>query len=302
MKKICKSIYSKPKIFARTFWNSLTKPLYYKDINSAKFSFSLKYLLSLFLLISFIVGVSISARILGFISQTPKFVESTKTFMVETYPKELKLALKENKITTNVKEPYFVDLAEDKKASIKPFTHFVAISTKGSAEDVKSLDSLLLLTGDSLIVSEGTASGSYRVVSLNNVLTKIPNGVSMDKTLFTSILDKFTPYVLKILPRIIIGVSLLILIFYPLLRGTFGFIFQAVFLLPAALVLFIGAKIAKKNLSFKKTYQMSLHGATIPVTLSFVFGFSGLYPYLSVISWLAFFVFMFVVVSKLDKT
>ncbi len=290
----------KVKIFTRTFWNSLTKPSYYKDINEAKFSFSFKYLLSLFLLVSFIVGVSISARTLGFISQTPKFVESTKSFMVETYPKELKLTLKEGKITTNVKEPYFVDLAENKKASIEPFKHFIAISTKGNPEDIKNLDSLFLVTGDNLIVSEGSASGGYKVISLNNALFKIPNGISLDKLLFTSILDKFTPYALKILPRIIVGISLLILLLYPLLRGTFGFIFQTVFLLPAALILFIGAKIAKRKLSFAKMYQMSLHGATIPVILSFIFGFSGLYPYVSIVSWLAFFVFMLVVISKLD--
>lgn len=71
-------------------------------------------------------------------------------------------------------------------------------------------------------------------------------------------------------------------------------------LLLPSLILFVGAKIAKRKLSFAKTYQMSLHGATIPVTLSFLFGFSGLNPYVSIASWLAFFVFMFVVISKLD--
>jgi hypothetical protein len=301
MKKICSRICSKPKIFARTYWKSLTKPFYYKDIIDAKFSFSLKYIFSLFLLVSFILGLSKAVGTLGYVSQIPKFVETTKSFMVETYPKELKLTLKENKITTNVKEPYFIDLSQNNKAAIAPFAHFIAINTKGSSEEVKNLDSLFLLTADNLVVSEGTASGSYRVVSLASTLSKIPNGVSMDKTLFTGILDKFTPYVLKVLPRIVIGISLLILIFYPLIRGTFGFIFQAVFLLPAALVLFIGVKILKKNISFAKTYQMSLHGVTIPVTLSFIFGFSGLYPYISIASWLAFFVFMFVVISKLDK-
>jgi hypothetical protein len=302
MKKILSNFFAKPKIFARTFWNSLTKPSYYKDIKDAKFSFSFKYLLFLFLAISFIIGLSLSVRILGFTSQTPKIVESIKGFLVETYPKELKLTLKENKITTNVKEPYFIDLKEGNKAAIEPFKHFIAISTKGNSEDVKKLDSLFLVTSDNLVVSEGTASGSYRVISLATTLSKIPNGISMDKTLFTSILDMFTPYVLRVLPRIIIGIAILILIFYPLFRGTFGFIFEAIFLLPAALVLFIGAKILKKNLSFAKTYQMSLHGATIPVTLSFVFGFSGLYPYVSIASWIAFFVFMFITVSKLDRS
>ena len=290
------------KTFIKTFKRSLTEPSYYQDILTAKLSFSFKYLFALLFFVSLIVGVSLSIKILKLIPQTPKFVESTKSFMVETYPKELKLTLKEGKITTNVKEPYFIDLAEDKKAAIKPFKHFIAISTKGNPEDVKSLDSLFLLTGENLIVSEGTASGNYRVVSLNNVLSKIPNGVSMDKTLFTGVLDKFTPYVLKTLPRIIIGISILILIFYPLLRGTFGFIFEAIFLLPASFVLFVGAKVLKKNLSFAKMYQMSLHGATVPVTLSFIFGFSGLNPYISIASWLAFFVFMFVVVSKLEKS
>ena len=291
----------KIKTLIRTFWQSLTNPSYYRDILSAKLSFSIKYLFALLFFISLIVGVNLSIKISRFIPQVPKFVESTKGFMIETYPKELKLTLKDSKITTNVKEPYFIDLKEDKKAAIEPFKHFIVISTKGNAEDAKNLDSLFYVTADSLIVSEGGGSGNYRVVSLNEVLSKIPNGVSMDKTLFVSVLDMSTPYVLKTLPRIIIAISIAILIFYPILRGTFGFIYQVIFLLPAALVLFIGAKMAKRNLTFAKTYQMSLHGATIPVTLSFLLGFSGLYFYVSIASWLAFFVFMFVVISKLDS-
>jgi len=45
--------------------------------------------------------------------------------MIQTYPAELKLTLKENKITTNVKEPYFIDLAEGNKEAIAPFSHFI---------------------------------------------------------------------------------------------------------------------------------------------------------------------------------
>ena len=280
----------KIKTFKRIFWNSLTKPSYYKDIIEAKFSFSFKYLLSLFLLTSFIIGVSLSVRVLNFISQSPKFVESTKAFMVETYPKELKLTLKEGKIVTNVKEPYFINLPENNK---------IAISTKGKAEDIKNLKALFLLTSDSLVISDNV--DSYKVIPLSETLAKIPNGVAMDKTLFVSILDQFAPYALKSLPKIIIAISILILIFYPLIRGVFGFVFEALFLLPATLVLFVGVKILKKKLTFAKTYQMSLHGATIPILISFLL--SGLvvaYPFVSIISWLAFFVFMFVVISKLS--
>ncbi len=302
MRIFFKAILRKPKTFARTYWKSLTNPSYYKDIKEAKLSFSIKYLFFLFLIVSFIVGLGISLRILGFISQSPKFVGDTKNFVIETYPDELKLTLKENKITTNVKEPYFIDLKEDKKTSIQPFDHLITINTKGKAEDIKEYDSLFLITADNLIVSEGSPSASYRVVPLNEALSKIPNGISMDKTLFTSVLESFTPYLIKFLPRIIVAISLLVLILYPFLRGTFGFIFQVIFLLPISLLLFILVKILKKNLSFAKTYQMSLHGATIPVTLSFIFTFPSLYPLITIVSWLVFFVFMFLVISKLDKS
>ncbi len=297
-----KKITSKPKIFAKTFWKSLTNPSYYKDILEAKKSFSFKYLFSLFFVTSLIVGITISVRMLRVVPQTPKFVETVKTFLVETYPKELKLTLKENKITTNVKEPYFINLKEEQKAAIAPFEHLVVIDTKASPEKIQELNSLFLVNSENLVISDGSVSGSYKVVPLNETLAKIPNGVSMDKTLFTSILEKMSPYFLKILPRIIIGISIAILLLYAPLRGGISFLVEILILLPLSLILFLAAKVLKKKITFSKTYQMSLHGATIPVTLSFLFGFTGLYPYMMLISWLAFFIFMFVVVSKLDKS
>lgn len=302
MKKKIKGIFSKPRVFAVTFWKSLTKPSYYKDIKEAKLSFSLKYLFTLFILTSFIIGLGISVRMLRLVTESPKFLESTKGFILETYPDELKLTLKEGKITTNVKEPYFIDLAEDKKVTITPFEHLIAIDTKADSEEIKNLNSLLLITDDDLVIWEGSESASFRVFPLSDALSKIPNGVGMDKTLFTSILETFTPYATKALPKIIIAISLLIFIFYPLIAGSLGFLFRLIFLLPATLVLFIVVKLLKKDLTFAKTYQMSLHGATIPAVISFVFAFPGLYPYISIASWIVFFVFMFVVISKLDKS
>lgn len=302
MKKRIKAIFSKPRVFAITFWKSLTKPNYYKDIKEAKLSFSLKYLFILFLLTSLIVAVGVSVRMLGLIPESPKFIESTKSFILETYPDELELTLKEGKITTNVKEPYFIDLAEDKKVVIAPFEHLIAIDTKADSEEIKNLNSLLLITDDNLVVWEGSGSAAFRTFSLSDALSKMPNGVSMDKTLFTSILETFAPYVIKTLPKIIIAISLLIFIFYPLIAGSLGFLFRLIFLLPASLILFIFVKLLKKNLSFAKTYQMSLHGATVPTVISFVFSFPSLYPYVSTLSWIAFFVFMFVVISRLDKS
>lgn len=291
----------KVKTFARIFWRSLTEPAYYQDILSAKFSFSLKYLFSLLFIISLILAIGVSVRVAKFIPQVPAFLQTGRAFLMETYPQELKLTLKDKKITTNVKEPYFIDLTDDKKKAIAPLKHLLVIETKGQVEDFKNLESLFFLTGDSLIVPGGE-DGSYKVISLTETFGKIPDGFTLTKTGLEMILNQVSPYLLKVAPRVLIAISIAIVIIYAPLSAGFSFLVRLILLLPISLILFLGTKIAKRKITFSKVYQLSLQGITIPVVLSFVFGFSGFYGYTVILSWLAFFVFMALVLKKLDTT
>jgi hypothetical protein len=291
----------KVKTFARTFWRSLTEPAYYQDILSAKFSFSLKYLFTLLLIISSILAIGVSVRVAKLIPQVPAFLQTGKAFLIETYPQELKLTLKNKKITTNVKEPYFINLADDKKGAIAPLKHLLVIDTKGQVENFKNLESLFLLTGESLVVPGGDGE-SYKVVSLTETFAKIPDGFSLTKTGLETVLNQTSPYLLKVAPKVLIVISIAIVIIYAPLSAGFSFLIRLILLLPISLILFLGAKIAKRKITFNKTYQLSLQGMTIPVVLSFAFGFSGFYGYAVILSWLAFFVFMTIVLKKLDTT
>jgi len=282
----------KLKIFFKTFWRSLTEPAYYQDIIAAKFSFSLKYLAGLLFLVSFIFGVSFGLRVLKLIPQTPNFIQNAKKYIVETYPTELTLTLKDNKISSNVKEPFFIDLPTGAGLPLQAdqgFKHSIAVNTRGKVEDFTKLESMFVLTADSVVVSD--SGTGYKVMPLGEVLKKIPDGTSMTKANIESLLTGAQPFVTPILPRILICLGLAAAILYPFLRTGLVLVWELAVLVPVALILFIFAKALKRRLSYAKVYQMSMHGVTIPVIATFTFG--GLfYPWLLLAAWLIFFIFL----------
>lgn len=291
---------SKLRIFARTFGRSLTDPAYYKDILSAKFFFSVKYFFALLFLSSLVLGISASIRVIKLIPQTPNFVENAKNFLVNTYPAELKLTLKDKKITSNVKEPYFIDLPSENRNLIQGFEHLIAINTGGGVDDFKKLNSTFVLTADSLIASD--AGTGYKVIPLAETFSKFPDGISVDRNVLRLILNEATPYFLNLIPKILKVMAIVLITLYPLVRTVVNLGIQMVFLLPVSLILFVFARLVKRRISYPKTYQFCLHGMTIPVVLSFIFGSFSLYSWGVLVTWLIFFGFMVFVILKIKTS
>lgn len=290
---------SKILIFIRTFWKSLTNPSYYKDILSAKFSFSLKYLFSLLLITSLAFGIVTSIRIIKLIPQVPGFIDSTKKFLTEIYPKELKITLKDKKIKTNVKEPYYIDFPQNKNFTGAAFKHFVVIDTKGEVESYPKLESMFLLTSDALVTSSG--GRSYETIPLTDFFAKAPDGTSIDQKGYEAILNGSIPYFSKIIPNILKIVVMVMIVVYPVFRAAAGLLVEMTLLLPISFVLFLFAKLAKRSISYAKSYQFSMHGLTIPILLSFLFGFYSFYTWGVLLTWVAFFTFMITVILRFDK-
>lgn len=283
----------KIKIFWRTFWRSLTDPAYYQDIFTAQFSFSLKYLTALLFLISLSLGVLFSIRILKLIPQTPDFIRNAKNYLIEAYPAELKLTLKDQKISANVKEPFFIDLPADNAglpSSGQGYKHSIAVNTKGGVEDFTKLESMFVLTADSVVVPDGGTG--YKVMPLGEIFKKIPDGTSVTKTNIESLLTSAEPYFAQVLPKVLIVLGLAAASLYPVLRTGLTLAWELVILLPLSLILFIVVKVAKHRMSFAKVYQLSMHGLTIPIVAAFVFGSFSFYLWISLAAWLVFFVFL----------
>src|SRR3989344_4178481 len=138
----------KIKRFFTIFKRSLLDPKYYHDILKAKFSFSLKYLYTLLFFLALIHALIFSAQIAVFIPLIPRFIETAKTVVQNTYPDELVITIKDGQLSTNVKEPYSIPLPKEFPDIFDQ--NLITIDTKAQVSDYPKYQSLALVTKDSI--------------------------------------------------------------------------------------------------------------------------------------------------------
>lgn len=284
----------KLKIFARTFWKSLTNPSYYKDILSAKFSFSLKYLIFLLFLASLFFSFKAAIGLAKIRPKVPSFITEAKKVISEIYPDELVLTIRNKKITTNVIEPYTIDFPVDNKIPTGGYEHLLTINTRANIDDFRKYNSVFLLAGD-YIVAPDDEGRSYKILPLDDYLKKIPDGAYLNKGLYLEMVKKALPY-FDYLPRIVDLAILFLIVLSPVLVTGFSLSGKLLYLLICSFFLWLLALVLKRGLSYAKVFQMSMHGLTLPILLGIfmsLFNFS-----LPFISTLIFLVWMIVILKK----
>ncbi len=265
MKKITRKI----KFFFNTFIKSLTKFSYYKEIKNAKFSFSLKYLFFLFYVISLIGSIIFASSVsILVIPKVPAFIASVKLKAPTLYPAGLVVNIKNGNLSINQKEPYYIDSLNQFNLT-EGHSHFITIDTKANASDIKAINSAILVTKDSVVTVENNAL-SYKVYPIDP-----KTNLTIDQSLYNKLLAQLLPYLKYIQPALIAIVVLAILV-GPILAASLSLIGQLLYLLIFSLVLFILVKLMKKDLTFKKTYQLSMHASTLSILLAFVVGALGI--------------------------
>lgn len=295
---------AKLKTFYRTFVKSLTKPAYYKDILSAKFSFSLKYLALLLFLISLFSTFKLAINFISLKPKLPEFADTLKKVIVDIYPDKLVVTHKGGKISTNVEEPYFIDMPESGKSWKTGSRHFFAIDTKGTVEEFEKYDSVILLTDEFAVMPDNqNQQNGYKIYPLKDWLKDVPEGAFINKAIYQELVIRILP-VIDVLPRYLTIAAIFIILLAPFFVMSVALSGYMLYLLFLTLVLWIIAKTMKKDLSYGKTYQLSLHGLTLPILISSLISLFGkAFPFLfSAI----FLVFMIVVIkelpSKIDKS
>lgn len=294
MKKLSKTPLFKLNTFARTFRKSLASLDYYQDILAAKFSFSLKYLFVLLFVSSLLIGLKMAAGAVKILPEVPGYVTEAKKVLNELYPKELKITVKDKKISTNVKEPYFVDYPDKETAQRLPFKHLLVIDTQAKVDDFKKYQSFFLLT-ESSIVALDDQSGGYKVIPLEETFKDIPQGASLDKKIYDQMMNQVLPY-LDSLPKFVRAGMFLGLLLFPFLNSALILVLQMLILVPTSFVFFLLARLLKKKLSYKNIYQLSMHGMTLPVIVSTAFSLANFsFPLASVA---AFLIWMGIVIAR----
>lgn len=239
--------------------SSIYNPSYYKEILNKPFSYSLRYFLSLAVLIAVVSTLVFSFSVL------PKFNKIVNEIIPKAlnyYPDNLEVTVKNGKVSTNVTEPYFIKLPADLKNSdqgagieppIEKMDNFLVIDTASpvTLDLFKSYKTFVLLSRDSIAYDD---SGAMKIQPLDQSI----NGV-VTKAKFTEILNQYMPY-LKISSFILAPIMFIFLFF--------GFIVgNLIYLIFGAFVIWIAAKLMKQNLEYGKSYQFGLHAITLGVIL-----------------------------------
>lgn len=241
--------------FLKKVKSSVYDPIYYSEILNMNFGGSLKYFFKLSLLLALVGAVYLS-----FVS-IPKVNSFISTFgdkVVSAYPAELEVRLKDGLVSTNVVEPYIIPLPKDEFNSDynkSNYENLIVIDTKSdlSLDKFNAYNTVVLLTKNAVITRD---KGKITITELKGTSDLT---INRDKLVYW--VGKVTPFVKK-LPYIIPVLVFTGLFLY--------FAFSLFYLLFVALLVFIIGKIRKLGLSYKKSYQISLHAITLPLILSMV--------------------------------
>jgi len=294
---------SKLKTFFKIFWRSLTDISYYKDIAKAKFSFSLKYLYIFLFFVALARGIVFASSLSFIIPEIPQFIENAKDAARELYPAELVLTFEDGKLSTNVEEPYYIEIPSQFRDGVdadEPVS-LAVIDTSASVEDLSQYETVFLITETALVAPDDDTRGvgGYRVIPFDDFGddSEALSGV-FDRNIYIQVVDQLLPY-LDNLPSIVYGLIVGALLVWPFFAGAVSLVGSMIYLLFMTVVVLIFAKIVKRDLEYGKLYQLGMHGATLPILITTVL--AGFSIYVPLLYTLIFLVFMGMVVVKFSK-
>lgn len=239
--------------FLNTIKSSVYDPEFYSKVVRGEDGGPFRYFFKLILSISLIFTLVASFTVVPHIKE---FFEMAESNIVEHYPKELEVRIQKGLVSTNVEEPYFIPIPENvrgKEVNERGLLNLVVIDTKNqfSLEQFDSYNTFALLIKDGLVTKD--QRGKVTIMPLKDV---------PDYTLNYSEVTKWLTKAEPFLRVFSIGVPILIFI-----AVFIAYSMTLVYLVFAAVLVYIVGKIKKLNLSYRKSYHISLYAVTLPILL-----------------------------------
>lgn len=240
--------------------SSIYNPAFYSEILNKPFSYSLKYFLSLICLIALASTIIFSFSTLPKIN---KVFDDIGSNVLNYYPEELEITVKNGIVSTNVSEPYFIKApAEFKnnsersgnKSKKDEIDNLLVIDTQSplNLDAFKDYKTFVLLSRDSIAYRD--SNEAMKIQFLNQEF----NGV-ITKTKISAALNGITPY-LKIIPLVLVPLVFVGSIFGATVK-------YLIYLIFGAFIIWIMSKAMKRDLRFGKAYQIGIHAITLGVIL-----------------------------------
>lgn len=282
------------KTFIYVFKKSLTEPKYYQHILKTPFWFSLKYLLILNLVLMLIESVIIAATVLPTINRKTEPVKNEIIKVSKNlFPRELKLVVTRGQLSTNVKEPYFVNppvinmwLKNSDNSGGSP-RNLITIDTNADIGEYEKYQTVFLLTKNSVAYPD-------RQNSLNTYkITQFPNNLNfyIDYAKYNKYHLKFLPYI-NLLPKIIFIGLISFLIIMPWFGAILLTIGNLFYLFWTTCLFWLIFKIQKKTFTYYQIFRLGMHGITIVILVGTLAGLLkidlGIGLFISFIVWMVY--------------
>lgn len=223
---------------------------------------SIRHLYGTLWILCFLSSIALSFAILIALPHVRAAVASLKEVAPTLYPAELVVTIKDGNVSTNVREPYAIELppkwrelASKEETGAAP--HLLVIDTRARAEDFPKKNTFILLTKQSIVIPD--ENDTVKFYSLKDV-----GNITITKQLYTKVISNVLPY-LDLLPTIAtVGIGCIIL-FLPFLFAGVTLLGYLLYLLVAVGILWIIAIVIKAPRTYGDLYWLSMYGLTLPI-------------------------------------
>ncbi len=254
----------------RTFFyvlrNSLINLDYYRELVGTKFSFSVKYFYGLLVLTALIGFLPLIVGIALVLPTLPKIIAQSKTSTETVYPQDLVLTIRNGSLSTNVPEPYYINVPGLDK-------HLLAIDTTANTGDYAKYGSWILATKNSMVTPKSEVAGDVQVTPLIDIV----DNATVTHDSFLAIVNRIYAYKNYVTPFLVV-LGLFLLTIGPLVAGGLMLAWNLVYLALFTVIARLLAGMTKLNLTYGQTYRLAIHASTLPVLFFALLSILGLVP------------------------
>lgn len=231
------------KDFFQTIKNSIYSPTFYSHVSQKTPAQAIRYFFMLVVLLCIIQLLTLIPGLQSFQREIPKFINS----MVQSYPKELEIKIKNQKASSNVKEPYLIAYpGNPPKGSQK---NLIVIDTKTPFSE----DQLAKYQADAWLTKTGVAYKTTEGIKIFNFQKEKVQNFTLNKGTVVNFVKQLSPWVPFVAPALGL-VALLGMTFFYSLYMLYAFVLAG--------VIFFIAKILQKQRTYMDSYKTALYALT----------------------------------------
>ncbi len=229
--------------FFQIIKNSIYSPSFYSQISQKSFGKSIGYFLLLVLILTAIKSLTLIGPL---IFELPNQIQIIIKESINCYPKDLEIKISNGQVSTNIKEPYFIDSCGIGPETNQPLL-VIDTTTPFSKTQLDQYKVTAWLTKDSIIYKKSDLeTRSYSLIEIKDF--------KLNKDSLDSLSNMISPWLKFVGPAVMFVAFIGIYLFYDI---------RLIYLLLLAAVLWLLSKLFKQTLSYGQSYKLGLYAITL---------------------------------------